>query len=47
MKMDEMSIETALELKRDGIALEVNDGEVVALVGEWRGETLWRVEREA
>ena len=46
MKMDEMSIETALELKRDGIALEVNDGNVVALVGEWHDETLWRVERE-
>ena len=47
MKMDEMSIETALELKRDGIALEVNDGKVIALVGEWHDETLWRVEREA
>ena len=45
MKIEEMSIETANELHNAGISLEVNDGKVIAMVGECNDGILWRVYR--
>lgn len=45
MKIEEMSIETANDLHNDGIALEVNDGKVIAMVGEYEDKVIWRVNR--
>ena len=46
MKIEEMSIKTAIELHNDvGISFEINDGKVIAMVVEHEDGTLWRVYR--
>lgn len=46
MKIEEMSIATANELHNDvGISFEINDGKVIAMVGEHEDGTIWRVYR--